>query len=242
MNTQSTVSVSPLMHMRTLVLVGVALSASLAGAQSVVFNQKVANVMLLQIDSVKKELKISDSQRSAMNAAAKPFNAYAQELEKANKQPTQTQITKLTGLRETMRTKVLGLLSVDQLRRLREITLQDAGLFAIATNDVAKELGIAGANLTAIRNALKSGADRSQKLIQDTEMKVLKQFENRDPKTESDKKKVADEYQKKLMAEMQKIRPQVDKIEKDTTAKVMGKLSTAQRQKWVALQGKPFKG
>lgn len=242
MNTLRNLHVKPSMKARTLLLTGAVLASAMASSQSVVFNQKVANVMLLQIDSVKKELKITDSQRAKMNEAAKPFNTYAQELEKTNKEPSQAQITKLTNLRDAMRTKVIALLTVDQVRRLREITLQDAGLFAIATNDVAKELGIVGANLTAIRNALKSGAERSQKIIQETELKVLKQFEKRNPQTESDKKKVGEEYKKKLIAEMQRIKPQVDKIEKDTTATVMSKLSTAQRQKWVALQGKPFKG
>lgn len=216
---------------------------AVAFSQSTAFDTKVSDVTLLTVDAVKKELAITQAQRDTMNLAADQYNRMSKLMyEKANKgiKPTDAELSSLAKVRDTMRTKVLAVLTPAQLKRLREITLQDAGMIAIAQTDVAKELGLNSAQVTKIRNLLKTGMEKSQKLMQDAQLRVEREFANRKPKTDAEKRKLEQEVNARIKQEVDKVKPQVDKVEADTGKAVMAAMSAAQRQKWINMLGRPF--
>lgn len=225
-------------------VIALTLSGAQALAQSTEFDKSIASVMLLTIEPVKKELKLSEAQRAKMNAAAKPLNEFRNKMfkkQEEGKQPTEAELKQLDNLTTTMRTKVLAELSKVQLKRLREITLQDAGLVAIATPEVAKELGISASSLKSIRSALDNGADRVGRLMQLSDEKVRKAFAGKNPKTEAEARKLQQQADEMMRKEADALRPQITKIENETQAKVMSLLSKAQQTKYKALLGAPFK-
>lgn len=223
------------------VLLGVLASAALAQAA---FDRSVADIALMQVDAVKTELKLTAAQRAKMNEHAKAFNALgktvADKLNK-NQRPTEAEQKRLETLREQMRTRILNELTPAQLQRLRELTLQDAGLIALASNEVVARLGISNPVATNLRKELQSGMERSAKLMSDAEERLKKEFGNKKPKNKAEEDRLRTEFQTRMEAEMRRVRPQVEAIAKATETRVMNMLTPAQRTAWRNLQGRPFR-
>jgi hypothetical protein len=207
------------------------------------FDRDIANVTLLQYKEVKDDLKIKQKQRDAMNKAASKYNVLAQKIEQKlqdRKEPTESEKKALDAEFVVMRKGVLTSLTPAQLKRLREVTLQDAGLFALTDKIVAKKVGMTEAQRNQVINALKGANEKANKAENAVIEKVRNEFKNRKPKNKAEEDKIKGEIQKRMEAEMKKLEPKIIQIHTDGRNNVFKALSTKQRDAWNALLGKPL--
>ena len=218
------------------------LLASIAIAQTS-FDREICDITLLQTAEVKKELGVTQAQRDKMNVASRSYNSVAQKVEeklRKGQKPTEAEKTKMRSEFQKMKSGVLDALSATQVKRLREITLQTAGLIALTDPVIASKVGLSKGQMTKIEGTLKDTYEKVGKLTQGAQAKVEKEFKDKNPKTEAEKKKLADQYRKRIDEELGKVRPQVEKLQRDGRDKIMGTLSEGQRSVWNSLLGKPF--
>lgn len=216
--------------------------AALAMAQTS-FDREVCDITLLQTKEVKQELKVTDAQRSRMNAASAGYNAVAKRVEekmRKNQEPSEADKKQMSEQFDKMRIAVLNVLNEGQIRRLREISLQTAGLIALTDPAVIRKVGLSQAQVTKVKNYLKTSYEAAGDLTKQVQEKVAKEFKNRNPKTDAEKRKLADQYTKRMKEEMAKITPKLEKIRSDGRANIMKTLSEGQRTIWNSLLGKPF--
>jgi hypothetical protein len=228
---------------RTVFVLGTLASAAIALAQTKAFDSKIVNIALLQFTEVKNELKVTQAQRDKMNAAAKPYNDAAAKVEaklKAKKEPTKTEADNLASLAKSMRTKVVAILTETQLRRLREITLQEIGIPALADQDVSKFVGLSEAQRKKIDGILVSAAKKAGKIEQDAMLKLEAEFGGKKPKTDKEKKELQEKIQARMKAASDKAKPQIQAIQKDAKAQVMKVMNAKQSAAWNKALGKPF--
>ena len=224
-----------------------ALIALAATALADAFDNQIASVQLLQTKAVQKELAITEAQRSKMNVFAQEFNkqaeAYRNELNKKSNngkiQVTPDRNREIAMLNQ-LKTKVLGTLSAVQVKRLREISLQAVGVTALGDDAVAQKIGLSETQKKQIRDLVGKGLTGANKLIQDANQRAMKGIAQ--PKNEAEAKKAQEVFQKRSVAEQQKIKGQVEKIRSTTITGVMAILNAKQKSTWNALLGKPFIG
>ena len=228
-----------------LMLVGIAMvSAQMAMAQAT-FDRQIADVTLLQVKEIKNALKVTEAQRGKMNKHADYYNGLMKTIRaKIDKgqEPSRAEQDKIMAAQRDMRGKVLNELTPTQLTRLREITLQDAGLPALADGLIGKKIGLSTAQTEKIRSFLKTGATKSGKIMKGMEDKLAKEFKNKKPKTDKEKEALKKQFDTRFNSELKKIKPSLMKIEADTRKGIVGSLSVQQRKNWDRLLGKPFSG
>lgn len=231
--------------MRTLITIAgfITLAASALADQ---FDSNLASIQLLQDKRVQKELKVSEAQRSKMNAHAQAFNkqaeTYRQEMMKKaesnkNVQPDRDREMKMLT---SLKAKVLGELSSTQVKRLREISLQAVGVTALGETEVAKRVGLSAAQKTKVQNLVKKGLEDANNLVQLANRKAEQSL--KPAKTQAEVVKWQQDFQKRAEQEQKKIQPQIEKIRNQTISSVMAVLDTKQKAAWKALLGNPFNG
>ncbi len=230
--------------MRRIVLSVVAVSLSGFALAQTAFDREIADITLLQTKEVKAELVVTQAQRDKMNLASKSYNALASKLEeklRKNQKPTDAEQKTMRSEFGKMRTGVLNALSANQIKRLREITLQSAGLVALTDPTISAKVGLSKAQVTKIEGILKDTYQRVGKLTEGVHDKIGKEFKDKKPKTDAEKTKLQAQVRKRIDDEVAKIRPQVERLQKEGREKIFGTLSAGQRSTWNTLLGKPFK-
>ncbi len=209
------------------------------------FDRQIADVTLLQVKEVKSDLKVSEAQRAKMNKHAEEFNIVGKQIrqkyEKSNQKPSQADLDRFSRAQTNLREKVLNELSSVQLTRLREITLQEAGLPALSDPTVGSKVGLSSTQSAKVRSILKSGAEKSAKLMKALEAKLAKEFKDKKPKNEAENKKLKAQFDARFTQELNKIKAPLQKIEQETRKGIVATLSVLQRQNWDKLLGKPLK-
>jgi len=209
------------------------------------FDVAVADVGLLQVKSVQDELKIDESQRARMNKHAdthkKALEAYRAEVEKKKIDPAQAMQSKeMAKIFEDLKKGVLGELTAAQILRLREITLQRAGIVAIGQADVAKRVGLNDTQLEKFRSTFQTEFQKVQKLREEAMRTALKEYEGKQPKSEAEANTWREAAQKKLADAEKTLAPRVAALAKETEGKLTALLSSEQQKNWNALKGSPF--
>ena len=224
------------------------LFALAASAKAVdAFDYHCADVALLQAKEIQKDLKINDAQRKKMNDAADThrtrLSTYEQQQRAAKVKDTEAQQrTKLKGYYDELKKSVLTQLSATQLKRLRELTLQRAGLTAILDKVVAQKLGMSDAQLDKYRKVFESGAEKAAALERQTLEPILNKYKAMKPKTDAEKKSLQEKFQKEVAEAGKKAEPKMRALKNSTQKQLEAALTAAQRAKFKSLQGTPFKG
>jgi len=231
-------------HFLFLILVGsLLLNGQARAADS--FDYHCADVELLQVKVVQKELNVTDAQRKKMNEAANLHRSRLQTYD-AQQQAAKTkdtpaqQRTKLKGFYDLLKQGVLTQLSAGQLKRLRELTLQRAGLTALLDKVVATKVGFTSAQTEQYRKAFVSGADKARALEQQVLKPILDKYRVMNPKTDAEKTKLQEQMKAEVQAMTKKYAPQMQKIQGDTEKTLRGIFTAANKTAWNALMGKQF--
>lgn len=224
------------------------LSATLSLAQDS-FDLAVSNVLLLQLKNVQKEVGISEAQRAKMNKFAdqhkKTLTKLIQKEQarektegnnyKPNEAPAQEAFV-------TMRLGVLKTLTPSQLKRLRELTLQDVGMSALLEPTVASRVGLRTEQIKTLKSSYEEGARKAQAVEDKALAPVRAEFQNKKPKDEAERAKLQAQLEAKITAAAAKSKPAIDKIKSATKAQFEKVLTPEQKLAWKALLGKTFSG
>lgn len=236
-----------MMMKKTLVLTTV-LVAGMAMAAPDPFDVKVANIGLLQLKEVQKELKVNESQRKQLNKHADWFNSENQKLgQQAQKyikdrKPVPKSIeAKGEKIAKDFQKKVVSVMSIWQMKRLREITLQDVGFLALLNDDIAKKLSLSATQKKNLKTKFEATTKSAAKIEADTAKPIIDKYKDKKPKNEAEAKSLTASFNKEMEAAMKKATPKINKLQTDWLAYVKKTLSKAQQNKFKALQGPPFK-
>lgn len=233
---------------RPMIVVGAAAAAMMATAafaQDRAFNIYASNVGILQFVEVQKELSVTEAQRTKLNGVATWFNAEAKKLREAVKpgaQPTQADITKQNKLLADMKTKCLNVLTEGQLKRLREVSLQQAGISGLLDDKISKQIGLSAAQLKTLRDGFSANAKKGADLNQKTLKPIMDKYEKlAKGKSQAEQKKLSEQMQKEMAAAQKKLQPQFDAMAKQYQALIEKTVTKKQQDAHKALLGKPFK-
>lgn len=159
-----------------LVLAGLLVQASLASAFAQFggrgqggFGGGISSSMLLQQKSVQDELKLTDDQKTKLKEAGDKMrasfgggggggNRTEAEREEARK--------KFEEVRKANDKAVAEILTADQAKRVKEITLQQAGPMALANEETAKAVGLTADQQAKVKEISTGLADETRKLFQ----------------------------------------------------------------------------
>jgi len=231
---------------RTALLLSSALFTTISLADA--FDERTSNVALLQSKAVQTDLKISEAQRKKMNVHAEWFNKEAQKIRDAwvktaqgKNPPPPAPTAKLQALEQSLKAKVFKELSQTQIKRLREITVQQAGVLALLDDSVAKKIGLTAAQITSLKAKFKSNAEAAQKLQATAINPINAKYKDKKPKDQKEAEAMQAQYSKEVQAAAKKIEPQLAALRKGFETFVNTTLSAAQKSSWSALKGKAFK-
>ena len=171
-----------------------------------------SSVTLTQQKSVQDELKLSEEQVEKLKQVATKMRESfgggggGGDREEARK--------KFEEARQAAEKDMNGILSADQAKRLKEITLQQTGPMALARPDVAKEVGLTDDQQAKVKEIADAAA---------AEMRAQFQAGGAGGDREEARKKR-------------------EAARKETSDKVLAVLKDDQKKAWEKLNGEPFKG
>jgi hypothetical protein len=202
------------------------------------FDRHVADVVILQIKPVQKELGITDTQRAKMNRAADEHRAelaaYEKQLEASKGKP---ESSRLLSYFKQLRDSVLNDLSATQIRRLRELTLQHIGLVGLADQVVAKRVGLSDSQLKTVRQDIVRGQNAVKALSEATEKPLAAKYRSMKATSQADHAKLVQQFNQQLESVL---RPKIAAMEQKDKVQILAILTAKQRAIWKSLQGKPY--
>lgn len=231
--------------MKPTLLILLFLSFAFAGAADP-FDYHCANITLLQDKQVQAELHISTAQRAQLNKYADAhrgrIDAYRKKV--GNGAPDMKVIA---GYMADLKAQVVGALSKTQVKRLRELNLQAAGLMALLDPVVAKKVGMSDSQYAKFKKTYLDGKSSAAGVLK----KALAPLDAKYNKLaapykgkEREHQKELGELQQKFVAEAkqieERVKPQLDAITRSTEKKLMAQITASQKSNWKALEGKPF--
>lgn len=151
------------------------------------FDLKVANIDVLQDKNVQAELGITAGQLKSMNVFAAQYSATnktkIEEYQKAKKQIDQAFSDFHVKQYILLRNNVLKLLSPNQVKRLRELTLQAAGPRALLDKSVADKVGIPPTEYNSFCAAIREGDQKVAKIKKEVSDKIQVKYKGQKPPT-----------------------------------------------------------
>jgi len=232
--------------MRVLVSAAMVAVTAASMAQSAAFDIYAADVMLLQAKQIQMEIGITEAQRKQMNAAAATHSNTLKALDTKYKgQKMSPELAKkvdpeLARAFATLKTSVIKALKPNQVKRLRELSLQRTGISVLTDERVAKEVGMSAAQLKKFRDTYLAGGREATAIQQAAVKPIADKYANRKPKDEAEAKKLQAEVQAAMQKANQSVAPKLKNLETSTAKKLEAILTAAQRTKFKALLGKPF--
>ena len=209
------------------------------------FDLEVANIALLQDKAVQAEVKITSSQHSKMTALADAFNKKnndkISEYQKAKKPVDGAFQSFMMKQQEEIRANVLNTLTADQVKRLRELTLQALGPRALVFKPVAKKVGMSDAELQKLRAAITEGDQKIAKIKKQVSDKIRPKYANvKQPKTQKEAQELQAKLNQDINAEMKKHDAEMKAIIAASEKKTAAIVKKPYLDKLKALMGKPF--
>lgn len=210
------------------------------------FDFHCADIGILQVKQIQTEVGITEAQRKAMNDAAAThktrLTTYDAQQKAAKTKDTQPQTqAKLRGYFDELKKGVLTALSPVQLKRLRELTLQRAGLLALLDELVAKKIGLSRAPYENFRKTFSDGAKQAGDIERTNLKPIFDKYSAKRPKDDAERKLLESQMRGELDAASKRIAPQIQQLQSATQQKLIGILTAPQKTAWQALLGKPLK-
>jgi len=207
------------------------------------FDYTVSSVILLQSKPVQKEIGVTEQQLSAMNKFADSHRAklkvYYLSLQKSKSKNKPSETRLLTMFNE-LKKGVLGQLNASQLKRLREISLQELGFSALGDAAVGTRIGLSSSQQRKVQAVLNTGITSANRVQMRAINDATGDLQTVKPKNATEQEKLRDEATRRAEAAAERVSPQVSSIRESTRHQIMTLLTPKQRLAWAELQGKPF--
>jgi Spy/CpxP family protein refolding chaperone len=170
-------------------------------------------MMLLGIEDVRKELKLTDEQTKKLDEFRKKQQEMFSGMRDLSAEERRKKMQEMQSKMQEMNKEVTAMLTPEQSKRLKQLQLQAGSVMqALNNEEVKKEL-----NLTSEQtDKIKAIADDMR-----AQMNELRQGGGGD---------------------RQEMAKKSEELRKSTETKVMGVLTDEQKAKWKELMGEPFKG
>lgn len=126
------------------------------------FGMGADKLMLASQPSVRQELKLSDKQVKQLDQRREKQRAAFEELRDLEPEDVVKKIAKQAKSNDAVLGKILN---ADQFKRLSEITLQQRGARALTDPEVARSLGLTGAQKNNLQDILDESQEEMQKLF-----------------------------------------------------------------------------
>jgi Spy/CpxP family protein refolding chaperone len=198
----------------------------------------VADIVILQLKPIQKEIGLTEDQRAKMNAAAdehrQELSEYQNELEKTKGKP---QSARLVKFYDELKVKVLAQLSPSQIKRLGELSLQHAGVLALGDRVVADKIGMSAKQLKDVRADIVEDQKSIASTERDTAKPILEKYKGKKPRSDDEAQQLRQQIHNEVSAA---VAPKLRTIVSGDTIKMLGILTPAQRKKFESLQGKRF--
>ena len=209
------------------------------------FDLKVANLEVLRDKNVQAELGVTAGQLKTINVYAEKFTglnkAKVAEYQKANKKPDQAFVTYGRAQYIQLRTNVLKTLSPNQVKRLRELTLQAAGPRALLDKFVADKVGMPTKDYSTFCAAISEGDQKIAKIKADVSDKIRAKYKDqKQPKTQKEGDALQAKLNADLAAEMKKHEAEMKAVLQSSEAKTSKIVTKKYLETLKALMGKPF--
>jgi len=220
--------------------VSLVLLASVAWAQDS-FDVHVAQFELLQDRAIQNELGITERQRDRMNVHAEWFNAESKKLQaKYEGKPDnggEAAMNELNTMRQTMKGRVLGELTANQVHRLAQISLQDAGVLALMDDQVASKVGLSSSAMQTLRDEFRKNGQKAAELEQKTLGPIYDKYRERAIAGDQAAQRA---MQNELDAARRKIAPQMDQYQREFLVLMDKTLSDENKMAFARMQGVPY--
>jgi hypothetical protein len=216
--------------MRLTALLLSALAVTCLGRAQDSFDLQVSNHLLVFMPQLQRELNMTPDMIAGVVKAAKPFNA---EVIKAK-----NDASRVKTLQADARRAVLAKLTPAQLRRLREITLQQYGTQVLATPVIAAKLGLSENQQKSIRNLQVANAkgimDAYRAEIDAATAELRKQQPKNPGEREMLQRQMAD------AVEAAHVEEHIQHMRNEGEQRLLTVLTDEQRKAWNSLFGRPF--
>jgi hypothetical protein len=210
------------------------------------FDYHCANIAIMQDRNVQNEIGISADQRAKMNKFADAHRARMEAYgKKLAGKPPEGKV--LQDYMEDLKRNVLSVMTAGQVKRLRELNLQAAGLLGLTDKDVALKIGMTETQYNAFRQAYISGKTSAEKILRNVLLpinqkyqKLALKYKGSEKAHEAELKKLGEDFRAEAQAAQKKVQPQINSITRSTQQKLVGMITAKQKTTWTALQGKTF--
>jgi hypothetical protein len=202
----------------------IALALSIATGQKLPFDVRVMDTGLLKFESVQRELKLSSDQIAHIDQAEKDYRAEQSRNHKWDSDKENEVIARY--------------LSNDQLKRLREISLQKAGPIVLIVDFVDTRLGMSEERHKKILAAFNEAINEAiEPMTQEISSMVDEEMQSAGNDPDEIKK-----HSKKISERAEEISSSIDHkgIVSNAAKKIFNSLTPSERQAWKDIQGTPF--
>lgn len=205
------------------------------------FDAHCANILVLQNKGVQKALGITKPQLDRMRMFSDHHDAELAALDKRTKGTKTNVDPELLKYFAELKDAVVGVLSPAQLKRLREITMQEAGLLALCDPIVGKRAGLSAPQIAKLRSTYDEGLKKYTAVEREAQERVLAPYKDKKPKTKEEVDALNKEVGAKLSAEKKRIAPQLKVIRDDYDKRMRAILTSTQLATYNSLRGAPLK-
>lgn len=216
------------------------------------FDYHCANIALLQDRGdglgkvIQKEIGITEAQRKKMNDVASAYRAKLEAYQKQLK-GSRPDLNVLNQRMAELKRGIVGLMTPAQIKRLRELNLQAAGLIGLLDKVVATKIGMTDAQYKQFYKTYVDGKTSAESIVKATMVpidqkyqKLALAYKGQEKQHEADLKKLHDQYMGEANAAERQIQPRIKAITDGTQQKMTAMITAKQKAAWIALQGKRF--
>ncbi|MBX3096523.1 MAG: hypothetical protein KF812_06650 [Fimbriimonadaceae bacterium] len=224
-------------------LVIVAIFISVCAPAQDPFDVHASQMELLQLKPVQRDIGITEIQRSKMNKHADWFNAETKKLQdkygSREDQGGEEAFNALSALHGQLKTRILSELTSNQIRRLREISLQDAGPVALLDEQVATRVGLSAANLQKLRDEFEKSGKAAAELEEKTLAPIYDKYRE---KAMAGDTAAQTALEREINAARQRIAPEMNRLQGAFLQLLDTTLTDQNKEAYTMLQGTPFLG
>ncbi|MBX3119679.1 MAG: hypothetical protein KF784_11480 [Fimbriimonadaceae bacterium] len=197
-------------------------------------------IPLLNAKAVQTELKLTPAQVKKIDSLRQSIQDLIMSMNKRSSPPSQSEVQAADKKMGGLMGQVLAVLSKTQQTRLRQIFIQQYGIFAIVAKDVKGLVGISAAQESKIRKIQEDADKKSKDLFEQRQVQIRAIPQPKNP----DSIKEREAYHKKIEEMARKFEAEDSKTrlawKKAAEAAALAVLTADQKKKWQAAQGPKF--
>lgn len=199
-----------------------------------------AAVGMLNYKQIQAELKLTPAQVQKINSLRDQTRKVMQSLQQSSTPPTKAQADSAGAKVRSLVDQAIAVLNTTQQTRLRQLAIQQFGIFAVVAKDVKGLVGITPDQEKRIRKVRDDADKKVSDLVQQRQLQLRSIPQPKNPNNKAE----VEAYQKKVAQTAQSFesadKVTIGKWQKEAEAQALAVLTAAQKTKWQQVQGPKF--